>query len=147
MTPATASNCTECVKFASTQQARNFNVRVEKSVLRARDAQLSLPEAKAALVADIDAATIATQRLLLDTFDGCLVPTSVLPHRRSQALDGLTRITLNIDFSTASAEAVQASKFVDDDSLASRSTAGVAGQDIIDNLHSEVVVRLVEKQQ
>ena len=56
---------------------------------------------------------------------------------------GHTRVVLNVDFTTCSPAKLAAIGFVDDDAV-SAAEGTFVGKDVVDDLHSEVVVRAVE---
>ena len=77
------------------------------------------------------------------------VNTSRLPHRRGASLASSdTRIVLNVDFTMVPEDRVLCDRppskiFVDDDWYASLSKCGVVPRAITDNLHSEVILRVI----
>ena len=129
LTPCTRENCTELLlPFDAARLERD----VAEQLLRDR------------LVVDVAPSDVSERPLLLDEFAVCVVPTSRLPHRRGPTVAaGHTRVVLNVDFTTCSPAKLAAIGFVDDDAV-SAAEGTFVGKDVVDDLHSEVVVRVVE---
>ena len=66
-------------------------------------------------------------------------PRSLTPQAASH-----TRLVLNCDFTTSPPEVVERIGFVDDDAVTARSSGGIVGRSVVDDLHSEVEVDVVE---
>ena len=129
LTPCTRENCTELLLPADAAQLERD---VAEQLLRDR------------LVVDVAPSDVSERPLLLDEFAVCVVPTSRLPHRRGPTVAaGHTRVVLNVDFTTCSPAKLAAIGFVDDDAV-SAAEGTFVGRDVVDDLHSEVVVRVVE---
>jgi len=97
-------------------------------------------------VVDVLSCSVVQIPLLMDPYDVTCVATSRLPHRRGPTLDmkvPMTRIVLNCDFTSSSEEEVDKIGFIDDDAATSKSTNCISYQNVVDDLHSEIVIRVV----
>lgn len=79
--------------------------------------------------------------VLLEQFGLVHINTSKIPHRRSNTYNAKNlRLTLNIDFSYCG------DTFIDDDAVTSYTSGGLVNHKIIDDLHSEVLFDLIDKE-
>eukprot|EP00928_Gymnodinium_smaydae_P005788 TRINITY_DN11992_c0_g1_i1.p1 TRINITY_DN11992_c0_g1~~TRINITY_DN11992_c0_g1_i1.p1 ORF type:complete len:344 (-),score=40.86 TRINITY_DN11992_c0_g1_i1:80-1111(-) len=149
MTPCVEDNCTEMLMPVNEAASRRLDHEVAR-VLQpdvASGEQCSGSDASQSVCArrvQCPAKDFHLRSLLLDRFDVACVATSMLPHRRGETFAATqTRVVLNIDFTTCSADALLKTGFVDDDAVTAMEFEGVVGQHIVDDLHSEVVVDVV----
>lgn len=121
LTPATNDNCTEYVTFKN----------IQKKITRTSSSH----------TVNIHEHDVDVRALLMRKFDVACLRTSTVPHRRSPTFRSeRTRLTLNIDFTLNMKDA---RKFVDGDWFDSAKSGGIVPKAIVDNLSSEIIVRLV----
>lgn len=145
LTPCVADNCTEVLWPVSDDAQAELETAVNDRVTQLRRSQPSMDEQDIAVV-DVRSSSVVQIPLLMDPYEVTCVATSRLPHRRGPTLDmelPMTRIVLNCDFTSCSEEEVDEIGFVDDDAATSKHTNCISHQNVVDDLHTEVVIRVV----
>lgn len=90
----------------------------------------------------LDGSQVSIEPLLMDCYEAVRVETWRLIHRRGRNTSNFPRVTLNVDYTRSSPQEVDKVGFVDDDSQAGIQSGGVVGLRHIDDLHSEVRVKV-----
>ena len=131
MTPATPTNCTEWLQHGNTAALQSFCSHVDHVVRSASETDNThqTPHKQQEVCVPINRKEVFKRSLKLHPFDAACVATWKVPHRRSSTEGAVaSRITLNIDFTTASEAQLRKLRFVDDDMNTSASTLGVVGE-------------------
>jgi len=146
MSPTAEDNCTEVLRFRQGSDATAFEQEVEQEV-STRLLQNRSGSPVGALCVEVQGSQVELAPLVMAEHEAVCVSTARLIHRRGRNTSSFTRLTLNVDYTRRSPEELDQAGFVDDDSEASITRGGLVGQAFIDDLHSEVVVKLAGETQ
>ena len=127
LTPSTPENCTEYLEFNQEHDEYLFQKRVDKC-------------SDASGLTTIPVTNVRKKCLIVKPHV-VFMNTSKIPHRRGPTFHStFTRIVLNIDITPHIKEL---SKFEDTDYLDSLSNGCIASQKVVDDLHSEIVIKVL----